>query len=218
MTQQVNLYHPIFRKQQKQFSATAMLQSAGVLLAGILLLYAYNAWQVRGQRAALVQAQAQHTAAVKRLAEVSQKFVRAGDPELAAEVERLEQDLAVRAQLVELLQSGTFGNQRGYSAHFVALARQHLPGIWLTGFDIRGSGEKVGLEGRTTAPELVPRYLQRLATEPPFAHIEFHVFQMRRPEVKVEAEAGAKAAAPAPPPAYIEFAVKTAAEEAVTPP
>ena len=38
VSQQINLYQPIFRKQEKKFSTTAMLQAAGLVLAGIVLI------------------------------------------------------------------------------------------------------------------------------------------------------------------------------------
>ena len=46
MIQQVNLFHPIFRKQQKKFSAKAMLQAGVAVLAGIGLMYALTWWRL----------------------------------------------------------------------------------------------------------------------------------------------------------------------------
>ena len=45
MNQQINLYHPIFRRQEKKFSARAMLQASGLLLAGTVIMYAFPSWQ-----------------------------------------------------------------------------------------------------------------------------------------------------------------------------
>jgi hypothetical protein len=53
--------------------------------------------------------------------------------------------------------------------------------VWLTGFDITGSAEQMTLAGRSTNPELVPRYMQKLSAEPTLSGIEFRVFQMNRP-------------------------------------
>ena len=44
--QQINLYHPIFRKQEKKFSAKAMFQAGAVVVGGIVIMYAYSAWQL----------------------------------------------------------------------------------------------------------------------------------------------------------------------------
>ena len=41
MTQQINLYQPIFRTQKKIFSATTIAQAAGLFVVGLLLIYGY---------------------------------------------------------------------------------------------------------------------------------------------------------------------------------
>ncbi len=48
--QQINLYRPIFRKQEKKFSALAMLQAGGAIAVGIAIIYGLIWWQVRDLR------------------------------------------------------------------------------------------------------------------------------------------------------------------------
>jgi hypothetical protein len=45
MAQQINLFNPIFLQQKKHFSAVTMLQALGLLLAGILVFYAYASFE-----------------------------------------------------------------------------------------------------------------------------------------------------------------------------
>ncbi len=78
MIQQINLYSPIFRKEQKRFSAVAMLQASGLLLAGVVIIYAFLFWQVNSLRAAVKQADAQSASAAKRMEDIAQRFS-AGD-------------------------------------------------------------------------------------------------------------------------------------------
>lgn len=202
MSQQINLYQPIFRRQKKKFSAVAMVQAAALVIAGILVMVAYSEWQIGRLRAELERA-AQHQAAVaKRLDEVTQKFgLQPVSRTVEEEIARLEQEIAARERVQEVLRRGIFSNTQGFSGYLVALARQHEPGVWLTGFDIVGAAEQVALNGRSTRPELVPRFVQKLAREERMAGVEFHLFQMSRPEER-----------PGAP--YVEFMLRTAREAA----
>jgi len=185
VNQQINLYRPIFRKQEKKFSSLAMLQAGGALCAGVVVLYGIFLWQLHGARAELNQTDAHLARAAQRLNEISQKFgPGAKSQALENEVASLEKQVAARLQVRDLLTRGLFSNTVGFSPFFAAFARQHVPGIWLTGFDITGAGESMRLQGRTIDPAQVPRYVQRLAAEASLAGKEFQVFTMSRTEKK----------------------------------
>ncbi|MEK7206842.1 MAG: PilN domain-containing protein [Pseudomonadota bacterium] len=202
MSQQINLYQPIFRRQEKKFSTTAMLQGAGLVLAGIVVMYGYTQWQVRSLRGELVQTDQKHAVAAKRLVEVTEKFGGERKPgkSLDDEIIRLEQEIVARQRIQDILQRGLFSNTRGFSEYFVSFARQQVSGLWLTGLDITGAADQMSLQGRSINPELVPQYMQRLSVEKPLSGIEFRVFQMNRPPADAKEAAGP----------YIEFQIKTA--------
>jgi Tfp pilus assembly protein PilN len=209
VTQQVNLYRSQFRKQEQKFSARAMLQAAAVVVAGIVLFYGLLVWQGSSLRRESAQLERQHAALTKQIEEVGKKAKpREKSQMLQQEVTRLERELAALAGIEGVLSRGMFTNTRGYSEYLTALARQHVAGLWLTGFDIAGAGERMRLQGRTVDAALVPRYVQRLSAEQTLAGAEFQVFQMTRPDKDKE-----KNAAP-----YIEFMIRTAAaQEAARP-
>ncbi len=196
--QQVNLYQPIFRKQKKKFSAKAMLQASAAVVVGIVSLYAYTQWHVIQLQNELKQADKQLAAVNERLESVTQKFGgRSRGESLQDKIDRLERQVRGRQRIQEILRRGIFSNTEGFSDYFAAFARRHIPGVWLTGFDIIGAAEEMRLQGRSTNPEIVPRYMQRLSAEESLNGIEFHVFQMTRPQV------GGKQAS------YVEFLAKT---------
>ena len=201
MSQQINLYQPIFRKEEKKFSTVAMLQAIGIVAVGVVVIYAFTWWQIGALKSELKQVERSHATASKRLADATAKFSMAGTAtSLDAEIARLERDLVAKQRIQEILRRGVFSNTRGFSDYFVSFARQSVPGVWLTGFDITGAAEQMTLAGRSTNPELVPRYMQKLSTEKTLSGIVFNVFQMNRP-------------APDPKNAnvnYVEFQVKTA--------
>lgn len=202
MSQQINLYQPIFRKEEKKFSAVAMLQSVGLVAIGVAALYAFMWWQTGALKSELRRTEQSHVEASKRLADAAARFgQRKGPNSLDTEISRLEAEIVAKQQLQEILQRGVFSNTSGFSDYFASFARQMVPGVWLTGFDITGAGEEMSLAGRTTNPELVPRYMQKLSSEKSLSGIEFRAFQMSRPEPDAKN----------PEAMFVEFQAKTAA-------
>lgn len=200
MSQQVNLYQPIFRKERRKFSAMTMLQAMGIAVLGIGLLYGYTFWQVRQLRSEVAQTDKQLVAMTKQLDETTRQFSeRLQSKDLQAQVQKLQAQVAEKQRLQQILQSAQF-NTQGFSDYFIAFARQHIPGVWITGLDIVGAAEQMTLAGRSTNPELVPRYLQKLSAEKRLNGIEFRSFQMTRGAV--DSKSGAVP--------YVEFMAKTA--------
>jgi len=182
VSQQINLYQPIFRKEEKKFSTVAMLQSIGLVAIGVVALYAFTWWQNEALKSELKRVEQNHVMASKRLADANQKFgLGKGPSELDKEITSLETEIVAKQQIQEILKRGVFSNTTGFSDYFASFARQRIPGVWLTGFDITGAAEQMILAGRTTNPELVPRYMQKLSVEKNLSGIEFRTFQMNRP-------------------------------------
>ncbi len=201
MSQQINLYQPIFRKEEKKFSTVAMLQAMGLVVTGVAALYAFTWWQSEALKSELKRVEQNHAAASKRLADATQKFGQRGGPiSLDGEIARLEGEMVAKQQIQEILRRGVFSNTSGFSDYFVSFARQRIPGVWLTGFDITGAAEQMTLAGRTTNPELVPRYMQKLSSEKTLSGIEFKTFQMNRPEPDAKDPASM----------FVEFQARTA--------
>jgi Tfp pilus assembly protein PilN len=181
VSQQVNLYRPIFRKQEKKFSALAMFQAGMLMLLGVVVLYMVLLWQVNSTRKELARTEKQHAEVSARLQDVTQKFgPKTPTQTLVDRVAKLEQDIAVRQRIHVALKRDLFTNTRGYSDYFLAFARQHVAGVWLTGFSITGAGEDMKLQGRTNDPVQVPRYVQRLSAERSLAGKEFQLFVLKR--------------------------------------
>lgn len=201
MTQQINLYQPIFRKEEKKFSTIAMLQAIGIVAIGVAAMYGYTWWQTQSLRSELKRVELSHATASKRMADVADKFGKsASDTSLDAKITQMEGDLAAKQRMQGILQRGIFSNTRGFSDYLVSFARQSVPGVWITGFDITGAADQMMLAGRSTNPELVPRYMQKLSTEKVLSGIVFNVFEMQRPASDAK-EANTN---------YIEFQAQTA--------
>ena len=209
MMQQINLYRPIFRKQEKKFSSLAMIQAGVAILVGMMLIYGLMAWRLHSLRSQVAEAGKLLEDANTRLAQAKQQVGSGNSGKTAIEdqIAQLERQVAASQRTREVMVSGLFANTKGYSEYFEAFARQRIPAVWLTGFDIEGAGEKLMLQGRTSEPSEVPRYMQRLSKESVLNGKEFRMFVMSRPKKK-ETDPNAKSTDLAESP-YIEFQFRT---------
>ncbi len=181
MRQQVNLYQPPQRARMGGLTGATALAVLGVVIGLLGSAWGYAAWSHARERAALAGLQAQE------LAEQAQvETLRARHPErkpskaLAAEVERLDRQVAQRRRLLAALSGAEVGNTTGFSAHLEGLARQHVEGMWLEDVVLGRGGRTVALSGRAMAPELVPVYVGRLARESPFKGNQFNQLVIRQ--------------------------------------
>ncbi len=181
--QQINLYQPLFRKRRIPFAAATV----GKILALLVLVYAaiYGAflWKVGGLDAQLEQARTNRDALEKQVAELREQLPHR-EPSLALEQE-LNQLVEQRKSTQEVLNQLNQEMKRGavpFSDYFTGLARQDMTGLWLSSIRIREGGEKLELGGGVSRPELVPKFLGKLADEPAFQGKTFQVLQLNRDE------------------------------------
>lgn len=204
MSQQINLYNPLLLKQQKLFSFNTMAQALGLILLGSLLFFAYAWYTTSSLKKQDEEARRLHATSLARLQQLSAAAdKRPASKMLQEEVARMEARLNARQSVVALLESGELGNKQGFTEYFRALSRQTTDGVWLTSFEVTGTGE-AAISGRSLKPELVPAFISRLKREPAMAGKTFATLEMRLPE-PVQAADGK----PAQPP-YVEFSLHNA--------
>lgn len=217
MSQQINLYNPVFRKKGFSFtSATAMLYGVGVVVAVAVVIAFFEDQRLRGVQAqaqAVEQAYKEATALNEQLtAELTKQKPNA---QLEVEILALDAKLQSRQEVIETLRSGVVGNTDGFSAYMRAFARQSIGGLWLTGFDIARAGNELAIEGRTLGTDLVASYLKQLNQEPAMQGRQFAAMRIHQPPPEpVKTGAGqkpdkdAKEQKPALP-RYLEFTIST---------
>jgi hypothetical protein len=166
MSQQINLFNPVFMKQRKYFSLLTMLQALGMIIAGSLLFYGYALYQVGQLKQQSEDSTKRYNAEQMRLVGFATEFSpQQANQLLQNEVQRLEKQTAEQNELIETLKSGALGNTTGYSEYMRAFARQAVQGLWLTGFKVTGDAAQISLSGGVVNPELLPAYIQRLGKE-----------------------------------------------------
>jgi hypothetical protein len=217
MSQQINLYNPIFLKQEKYFSAKAISQALGLVVIGLFAFYAFALLQTRNAESLLVETRSQVNAQRGRLVSLTPRFApEARSKVLEAELARTETEAKTRRGTLEALSTGELGNTTGFSEFLAALARQAVSGVWLTGIAIGESGKDLRIDGRALSADLVPAYLKALNGEPMMRGREVTEMKVAAKEA---ARDGAKAAMPATGPSrYVEFGLVAAVRGATPAP
>jgi hypothetical protein len=183
MSQQINLFNPVFLKQKKYFSVVAMGQALGLIVLGSVVLYAYALYQVDILSKQTDEMNKRYIGEQARLANFSREFSpQRSSLMLEEELKQVEAEAATQETLLNLLKSGAIGNTEGYSEYMRAFARQSIKGLWLTAFDITGDGAQMSLSGAVLDPQLVPAYIQRLSKEKVMRGKTFSTLQMQQPK------------------------------------
>jgi hypothetical protein len=199
MSQQINLFNPIFLRQQKIFSLLTMLQALGLIVLGSGFFYGYALYQVTQLTRQSEESDRRFKAGQDSLTRYTSEFSpQQANKLLQDEVQNLEQQNLEQAKVVDTLKSGALGNTTGYSAYMQAFSRQVIEGLWLTGFNVIGDGAHITLNGSVLKPELLPAYIQRLNREAVIQGKTFSKLQMQQPvldDVKVAEQMRARIAA-----------------------
>ena len=142
MSQQINLYNPLFEKKEKPFSARTMSQALALIAVGVATMHLYAAYQARSAERVAVQLGQQ--VAVQR--EQVAKLVKAGAPtrskSLEAEISRLEAEVKTRQTTLQALNTGHLGSMSTIHANSSEQALTRLAHCVLTA--------NVGLPHRST--------------------------------------------------------------------
>ncbi|MFM2407525.1 MAG: hypothetical protein RL358_267 [Pseudomonadota bacterium] len=209
MSQQINLFNPIFMKQRKYFSLSAMVQSLALIVIGAMLFFVYAWYQVRQLETQNMASQQRLNSDQVRLAKLEAEF----SPQLSnqlrqEEVQQLQKKLDDSTQLVNTLKSGVIGNTLGYSQYMGAFSRQILPGVWLTGFEVKGGDDaQIAIKGAVVDAKLLPNYIQRLSNEPSMQGKSFANLQMQQ----VKSIPSKDSALPAVP-RFVEFTLQSSSD------
>lgn len=179
--QQINLYQPIFRKQEKVFSARTMLLVFVVTIIFFSAIYGYARWNVSSLVTQSDKLAVSYQSEIKRLENLTRLYpVKQKNKKVELELEEIKKERKAKLFLVKTLSSRSLGNEDGFSVLFEAMARQRPQGMWLQRFEIEKGGQVIGLHGSSLQPELVPEFLQSLSEESSFDGSNFRIFRIQR--------------------------------------
>jgi hypothetical protein len=209
MSQQINLFNPLFLKQKKYFSAKTMLQGMGIIATALLVFYAILLFQSG-------RLEQQRIEAVALRGQVEQQMLQGGGARgrsklLEDEISRVEGMIKAQQDVLNIFEGGASGNSEGYSKFLAALARQRTSGLWLTGVTVNGVGDELSIRGRVLHADLVPQYIRQLNREAVMRGHAVAELSLRGVDEPPAAAAKSDSSASASlPRRYVEFALSTA--------
>jgi hypothetical protein len=220
VSQQINLYEIRLRPRHELAMARNLGIAALALLVLITTLALWARFDANRKSAAAAVSQKQVADEQERLTVLSKMVAqRQVSPALASELETAKATLAVRSDVIAVLDSGKLGNTSGFSALMSGFARQSQTDLWLTGFQVKEGGAEIEIRGRLLDPSRLPAYVQRLRSEPVFQGRRFAALEMRGvdpDEQNTEPPGTAKVSATGVPqqsapgvPRFVEFVLRS---------
>lgn len=204
MSQQINLFNPLFLKKKRYFSAATMAQALGVLVVGLASFYGYARYQEALLAAEAKTATRAFEEEKARLAKFTTDFAPGkAQNETEKAVVAAKADIAARQALLVQLQTGVLGNTRGYSAFLGAFARRTQYGVWLTSIQIGSGDDSLTIAGRALRGEMVSSLLAQYKLEPALKGRPFDAMTL----VNHPAAPGSDGSSGLP--AYVEFRLTT---------
>ncbi len=205
MSQQINLFNPVFRQQKKYFSSVTMVQSLGLVFLGCAFLVGDATLRLRQLETQVATTNATLLAKQEKLTQVKTQFpARGKSPALAGALREAQLEYAMLQAAAGTLIQGAYGEARGFSRFYQALGRQRIDGLWLTEVTLHDGGARIGVQGNVLQAAMVPQYMSRLASEPAMQGKSFSTLEIGQAARPV---AGAGAAAPTS--GYLQFSLQS---------
>lgn len=185
MSQQINLFNPIFLARRKIFSARTMATALGIVALALVAVHALQHVQLVALQRQSVETNNQFTAAQRLLTQFAADKKSGPSKVLVDQVSRLETHLGAQQVLLDSFAGGTLGNTEGFARYMSALARQTLDGVWLTGFAATGGDGLSVIRGRLQQPDTLPAYLRLLNREEALRGHGFAELRIHAPSPRV---------------------------------
>ncbi len=184
MSQQINLFNPIFLARRKVFSARTMVAALGIVAIALVGVHGMQQVQLIALQRQSIETNQQFAAAQRLLTQFAADKKAGPSKVLIDQASRLETHLGAQQILLDAFATGSLGNTEGFARYMSALARQTLNGVWLTGFTATGADGLNVIRGRLQQPDLLPSYLRMLNREAAlrghgFAELRIHASQAR---------------------------------------
>ncbi|GMQ88791.1 MAG: hypothetical protein BMS9Abin09_0229 [Gammaproteobacteria bacterium] len=181
MHQQINLYHPVFRKQVKVFSATTLAQITGAVLTLLVIILIHARWTLAGMENSAIVLQQQLNSLQGQVDALEADYQTLDTQALDTEIEQLRADINRRNYLLAQFDPQVIQHRSGFARQFNVLAEQRIPGLWLEGVKVGDEG-RIELRGTTLDAKLVPVYVQQLAKRTDLSASSFETLSMTRPD------------------------------------
>lgn len=199
MSQQINLYQPIFRKEKIVFSAQTIAWLSLGLVVLLTLWSVLVGQRVAGLEAELERQQQAEQRAVRQVAELQSSMPpEQPDAVLQTQIERLQARRDGLQESLTALERRMPAAEINLLARLDALSVEIPDGLWLTGLLMADQGQTLTLHGNALEARLVPAWLSELSTVEQFSGLGFRQIRLKE---RPDGQPG------------VQFTISTAAEE-----
>ncbi len=166
MSQQINLLNTALIKKKNVLTTANIAVAFSFLMVVLVTFTLIEVNELKGTKQKLVKT-------TKELSEVQGLLAQLrGDTSELKEKERvlkqitfLENKEAMQEAILDAAKHDQSHQGESYAALLKAFARQSMDGLWITALNIDQDAKHLSISGRTTNPDLVPTYLNRLRNE-----------------------------------------------------
>ena len=179
MHQQINLYQPVFRKQQKVFSSLTLIQICAAVLLLLTVIAAHTHWTLQDMETTALNLEQQRQELANRMAALEGTYRTPDTEAVDNEIDALQKSIDQRNYLLQQFDQLVLQHRGGFAIQFEALARLRIPGLWLEGVTVNDD-QQMEIRGMTLDPKLVPIYLQHLEQSSDLPGANFETVSMTR--------------------------------------
>lgn len=213
MSQQINLFNPLFLRREKHFSGVTIFWSLFALSFTLGVYCAYLSYSIRAteERARYFESMVKYKRS--EMADTTARYSPEGrNKQLEANVRTLESQLASRLEIWRAVNSLELGTGSGFADYLQAFSRRAVAGVWLTGFSIGGGAGDLTIRGRVLRPELVSVFLSAIGQEEIMRGRKVVELSLVAPLPAVQAGTSAPSSAAGEPTIFVEFSVRAPAD------
>jgi len=169
-------------------SFQSLLRITGIAVVCLAAASAFDAWETSQLQQRVLALRSASDERVHRIEQFRSEYPLPAPTEAyLRHVQALRDQSSAKARLYRELSSGRAQATSGFSSTLRALGRNTMKGLWLRHFEIREAGESLTIEGSALEPELVPKLLVELGSEPTFDGKRFRVFRIASSETRTGA-------------------------------
>jgi Tfp pilus assembly protein PilN len=169
VSQQINLFNPVFLKQKKMFSALAMLQLLSIVALALVAISVISNYRLsKLQAEAKLLANTLKSTQAQLASVVERTKPHPVDKALEEDVRKAEVKLRANRQLLAFANAGQLTGSHGYADYFRALSRRTMAGVWLSQIMFDDDGKNIEIKGRAVQASMVPEYVALLSREDVF--------------------------------------------------
>ncbi len=181
--QQINFYRASLTPSRYSLDLPKLLQMTSGVVIGMALFYSWGLWKSHDLERSRHQLDAVLAKRTEQLAMTNLAISANNDALQAMQLElgRLERQRFARDQAIQVLETKKRAHAVTISSFMNTLSHKVPDGLWLTEFSIDEFRAGLTIRGRSTRPELVPEFIQRLTEDANMNGIQFRRLNIETP-------------------------------------